>query len=151
MRNTSRSTSEELLLAEDSETDTELTLRALKTINLAQKVHAVKDGKEALEYVFGKEFEGERIRRRVPKVIMLDLKMPKVGGIEVLRRLKSDQRTKDIPVVVLTSSREDSDLKQCYELGVNSYIVKPFGLEEFVKAVATAGLYWMVVNQPPQN
>lgn len=140
---------DELLLVEDSDTDLELTLRALKSISLANKVHVVRDGKEALNYLFASYREGEK-PRRLPNAIMLDLKLPKIGGIEVLRRIRSDARTKSIPVVVLTSSREDSDLKQCYELGVNSYIVKPFNLEEFVKSVSTAGLYWLIVNQPPR-
>ncbi|MBI3023542.1 MAG: response regulator [Thaumarchaeota archaeon] len=127
----------------------ELTLRALKSINLLDKVHTVKDGKEALDYIYTKGTDNTEKADRL-KVIMLDLKLPKVSGLEVLKKLKSDERTKSIPIVVLTSSKESSDLKQCYELGVNSYIVKPFGLEDFVKAVSTAGLYWLVVNQPPR-
>lgn len=140
----------ELLVVEDNENDLELTFRALSSTNLLNKVHAVRDGKEALDYIYHKDAHGVENVDRAPKVILLDLKLPKVSGLEVLKKLKSDDRTKSIPVVVLTSSKESSDLKQCYELGVNSYIVKPFGLEEFMKAISTVGLYWLVINQPLQ-
>lgn len=139
----------ELLVVEDDDDDLELTLRALKGINLLDKVRTVRDGKEALDYIYTKDTGNTEKADRL-KVVMLDLKLPKVSGLEVLKKLKSDERTKSIPIVVLTSSKESSDLQQCYELGVNSYIVKPFGLEDFVKAVSTAGLYWLVVNQPPR-
>ncbi len=139
----------EILLVEDDENDIELTMRALKTNNLANNVHVAKDGKAALDFVFrgrGNHEVGEVI---APKVIILDLKLPKVDGLEVLKVIKGDARTKKIPVVVLTSSQEGRDLDECYKLGVNSYIVKPFGFDNFVKAVSTLGLYWVLVNQPP--
>jgi two-component system response regulator len=134
----------ELLLVEDSPHDAELTLRALKRNNLTNTVVHVKDGAEALDFIFGGG--GEDIGNK-PKAILLDLKLPKVGGIEVLERLKEDERTKSIPVIVLTSSREDTDLQRCYELGVNSYIVKPVEFESFVKAVSDMGFYWLLLNE----
>jgi len=140
----------ELLLVEDNDNDLELSLRALKKINIANKVHVARDGKEALDYIFQKDKHGVELNR-FPKVILLDLKLPKIDGTEVLKRIKMDDRTKDIPVVILTSSRESVDLKKCYELGANSYIVKPFGLEDFVQAVSTAGMYWLLINQPARQ
>jgi two-component system, response regulator len=134
----------ELLLVEDSSHDAELTLRALKKNNFANKVVHVKDGAEALDFIFGSS--GSQIEHAL-KAILLDLKLPRVSGIEVLERLKGDERTKAIPVIVLTSSREDTDLKRCYELGVNSYIVKPVEFESFVKAVAQMGFYWLLLNE----
>lgn len=109
-----------------------------------------KDGAEALEFIFAEGAFAERSVENTPKVILLDLKLPKVNGIEVLQPLKADERTKNIPVVVLTSSREDSDLSKCYELGVNSYIVKPVEFEAFLKAVSDLGFYWLLLNQIPQ-
>jgi len=140
----------EILLVEDSSSDAEMTIRALKKNNLANKLLHVKDGAAALEFIFS---EGEYAGRQTgyqPKVILLDLKMPKLNGIEVLQRIRADERTKTIPVVVLTSSKEDPDIKKCYELGVNSYVVKPVEFEDFQKAVSDLGLYWMIVNQHPQ-
>jgi two-component system response regulator len=134
----------ELLLIEDNPHDAELTLRALKKNNLANTVVHVKDGAEALDFIFGDS--GHEIET-APKTILLDLKLPKVGGLEVLARLKSDERTKAIPVIVLTSSREDTDLQRCYELGVNSYIVKPVEFENFSKAVTEMGFYWLLLNE----
>jgi two-component system response regulator len=139
----------ELLLVEDNDGDAEMTIRALKKNNLANKIVRLKDGAEALDFIFA---EGAYANRKVengPKVILLDLKMPKVNGIEVLQRVKSDPRTKTIPVVVLTSSQEDPDIKECYRLGVNSYVVKPVQFDAFVKAISELGVYWMLVNQPP--
>ncbi len=135
----------EILLVEDNPNDAELTMRALKKNNLANRVAHAKDGAEALEFVFGAD--GGESGRGKPKVILLDLKLPKIDGIEVLTRLKADARTRTIPIVVLTSSREDSDLAKCYELGVNSYIVKPVEFESFVKAVANLGFYWLLLNE----
>ena len=138
----------EILLVEDSPNDAEMTIRALRKNNIANKVTHLKDGAEALDFIFGTgQFEGRNINNR-PKVVLLDLKMPKVNGIEVLRKVKSDERTKTIPVVVLTSSQEDPDVRTCYELGVNSYIVKPVGFDNFHKAIADLGLYWLLLNQP---
>ncbi len=139
----------EILLVEDNPRDVEMTLRALKKHNLSNNIHVAKDGAEALEFIFpggGKA----RDKNERPRVIILDLKRPKVDGLEILRRLKSDEEAKTIPVVVLTSSREDRDLQECYRLGVNSYIVKPVEFETFVKAVQELGLYWLLLNQPPQ-
>lgn len=130
---------------EDNENDLELVLRALKGSGLLNRVHTVRDGKAALDYIYQNEVG------QVPHAILLDLKLPKVSGIDVLKKLKSDERTKSIPVVILTSSKEVRDLKECYDLGVNSYIVKPFGLDEFIKQVSAAGMYWLVVNQPPDS
>jgi CheY-like chemotaxis protein len=140
----------EILLVEDNPNDVELTLRALKKHNITNNVHVVKDGAEALEYIFATGAYASRDINHNPKVILLDLKLPKVDGIEVLRRIKSDERTKVIPVVVLTSSKEERDLVQSYKLGANSYITKPVDFESFVKSVAELGLYWLLLNQPPQ-
>ena len=140
----------EILLAEDNPRDVEMTLRALRKHNLANNVHVVRDGAEALDFVFATGAYAGRSMLHKPKVILLDLKLPKVDGIEVLRKIKADDRTKVIPVAVLTSSREDQDLQACYTLGVNSYIVKPLEFESFVKAVSDLGLYWLLLNQPPQ-
>jgi CheY-like chemotaxis protein len=140
----------EILLVEDNPNDVELTLRALKKNNLTNKVHVVKDGAEALDYIFATGAYANRDINHHPRVILLDLKLPKVDGLEVLRRLKSDERTKVIPVVVLTSSKEERDLVESYKLGANSYIAKPVDFDSFVKAVAELGLYWLLLNQPPR-
>jgi len=136
----------EILLVEDNPADAELTLRALRKNNLTNRVHVARDGEEALAYLFGDETGPPQA---LPRVVLLDLKLPKVDGIEVLARIKSDARTRRLPVVVLTSSQEEPDIARCYELGVNSYIVKPVGFEKFVPAVTQAGLYWLLLNQPP--
>ena len=140
----------QILLVEDNMNDAELTIRALKKNNLANKLVHLKDGAEALDFIFAKGEYSHREMDNFPNVIVLDLKMPKVNGIEVLRRIKSDERTKRIPVVVLTSSKEDPDIQECYNLGVNSYVVKPVEFDHFVKAVSDLGLFWMILNQPPQ-
>jgi two-component system response regulator len=140
----------QILLVEDNMSDAELTIRALKKNNLANELIHLKDGSEALDFIFAQGKYFERKMSDLPNVIVLDLKMPKVNGIEVLRRIKSDERTKRIPVVMLTSSKEDPDIQKCYDLGVNSYVVKPVEFEHFVKAVSNLGLYWMILNQPPQ-
>jgi len=140
----------EVLLVEDNPSDAELTIRALKKNNLANKVHHVKDGDEALDFLFAQGNYSHRKIENTPKVILLDLKMPKVNGIEVLRVLKVDARTKKIPIVILTSSKEDPDIQECYRLGVNSYVVKPVHFDEFLKAISDLGLYWLLVNQSPK-
>ncbi len=139
----------EILLVEDNPTDAELAVRALKKSNLANKLVWVKDGAEALDFIFaGGAYSGRQVANG-PKVILLDLRLPKVDGMEVLRRVKSDERTKTIPVVVLTSSKEDRDVAESYQLGVNSYISKPVEFDEFAKTVSELGLYWLLVNHPP--
>lgn len=139
----------EILLAEDSPADAEMTLRALRKNNLANRVHWVKDGAEALEYIFRSGTYAERANYQ-PKLVLLDLKMPKVDGIEVLRRLKEDAKTRGIPVVVMTSSNEDRDVVESYRLGVNSYIVKPVAFDAFLETVAKIGMYWVLTNRVPQ-
>jgi len=139
----------EILLVEDDPDDVELTLRALKTHQLANKVRVIRDGAEALDYLFATGAYADRQPDTSPKVILLDLKLPKVNGLEVLQRLKSDLRTRTIPVVILTSSREDRDIAAGYQLGVNSYIVKPVDFDQFTQAVQSLGLYWVLLNQPP--
>lgn len=140
----------EILLVEDNINDAELTIRALKKNNLANKLLHLKDGAEAIDFIFAQGAYAHRTVENGPKVILLDLKMPKVNGIEVLEKLKSNEITRKIPVVVLTSSKEDPDIRDCYRLGVNSYVVKPVEFESFVKAVAELGLYWMLLNQSPK-
>jgi len=141
----------EILLVEDNPNDVELALRALRKSNLTNRIHVARDGAEAIEFIF---CEGPHATRKIengPRVILLDLKLPKVDGLEVLKRIKSDPRTKTIPVVVLTSSKEQKDVVESYQLGTNSYIVKPVSFEQFVQAVQQLGLYWMLLNQPPKG
>jgi two-component system response regulator len=138
----------EIILVEDNQDDANLAIRALKKKKLSNKLIHLKDGQEALDFIFGKgQYEGKGIETS-PKVILLDLKMPRVNGIEVLEKIKSDKRTSGIPVVILTSSAEDPDVKRCYELGANSYIVKPVEFENFSKTVIELGMYWVVLNHP---
>ncbi len=139
----------EILLVEDNPQHVELTLRALRKHNLANHVLVVKDGAEALEFIFATHRYHQRQIEDGPKVILLDLKLPKVNGLEVLRRIKSDERTKAIPVVVVTTSEQDQDVVKSYELGANSYIAKPVSFEKFVEAVSELGFYWMLLNKPP--
>ena len=137
----------EILLVEDNPHDVELTLRSLQKHNLANRVQVVKDGAEALDFIFNTTGSFAEQANHL-KVILLDLKLPKVSGLEVLQRLKDDERTRTIPVVVLTSSHEDRDIEECYRLGVNSYVVKPVEFESFAKTVAEMGFYWLLVNKP---
>lgn len=133
----------EILLVEDNPDDAGLTIRALKKYNLGNHLLHLEDGEEALNYIFSEN-------SNTPKLILLDLKMPKVDGLEVLRKIKSDERKKLIPIVILTSSKEEQDIIESYKLGVNAYIVKPVDLDKFVKAIAELGLFWLVLNQPPK-
>jgi two-component system, response regulator len=139
-----------ILLVDDSPRDTELALEALAQHNLANEVVALRDGVEALDYLFRRGQFTDRAKGQ-PAVVLLDLKMPKVDGIEVLRQIKSDPQLKTIPVVVLTSSREEQDLASSYQLGVNAYIVKPVLFQEFVEAVKQVGAFWAVMNEPPPD
>ena len=140
----------EILLVEDTPEDRELALRALRKAKLTNSIQIARDGAEALDFLFGEgDFAGRHLGAG-PKVVLLDLKLPKIDGIEVLRRIKSDPRTQAIPVVVLTSSKEQKDVVESYRLGVNSYIVKPVDFEQFVAAVQNLGMYWLLLNQPPK-
>jgi CheY-like chemotaxis protein len=140
----------EILLVEDNPRDVDLTLRAFKKRNFANKIHIVRDGEEALEYLLGKTDTAGGAPNKRLKVILLDLKLPKVDGLEVLRRVKTDNRTKTIPVVVLTASREEKDMVESYRLGVNSYIQKPVDFDKFLDCVGELGLYWLLINQLPE-
>ena len=140
----------EILLIEDNEHDAEMTIRALKKNRITNGVVHLKDGAQALDFLFGNgEFAGRNVNEK-PKVILLDLKMPKVDGIEVLQQIKSNELTKKIPVVVLTSSKENPDIDRCYALGANSYIVKPVDFYGFMEAISRSGMYWVMLNHPPQ-
>lgn len=137
----------EILLVEDNPHDAEMTIRALRKANLANRLIHVKDGAEALDFVFSRGTFSERSMHDKPKVILLDIKMPKVDGIEVLRQIKADENTRTIPVVIMTSSKEEQDIITSYDLGVNSYVVKPVDFEGFAKAVSELGFYWLITNQ----
>lgn len=139
----------EILLVEDNPRDVELTLHALKKNNISNHIHVVRDGEEALDFIFATGPYSNRDVSDRPRIILLDLKLPKVDGLEVLERIKSDPDTRVIPVVVLTSSREERDIVQSYQLGVNSYIVKPVDFEQFTQAMQQLGMYWLLLNQPP--
>ena len=139
----------EILLVEDNPNDVELTLHAFKKNNIVNRIEIVRDGAEALDYLFATGMYADRDINSHPRVILLDLKLPKIDGKEVLRRIKADPRTQTIPVVVVTSSREESDVVESYHLGVNSYIRKPVDFEQFTEAVRTIGMYWLLLNEPP--
>jgi len=141
----------EILLIEDSELDAEITIRALRKNNISSHIVHLSDGVKALDFLFGVGDYKYRDTSQKPRLILLDLKMPKVDGIEVLSALKSNAETRAIPVVVLTSSKENPDVNKCYDLGVNSYIVKPVGFQNFMDAIASSGIYWMLINQPVDN
>ncbi|MGZ3763796.1 MAG: response regulator [Mucilaginibacter sp.] len=137
----------EILLVEDNPHDAEMTIRALKRANLANRLIHVKDGAEALDFLFAKGMYADRDVKNKPKVILLDIKMPKIDGIEVLRQIKANEATKKIPVVIMTSSKEEQDIITSYDLGVNSFVVKPVDFESFAKAVSELGFYWLIINQ----
>jgi two-component system response regulator len=140
----------EIILVEDNVSDADLIKRALAKSNVANKIIHLKDGQEALDYLFSEaQWKGIKTSN-ASKLILLDLKMPKISGLEVLKKIKSNEETREIPVVVLTSSKEDPDIQECYKLGVNSYVVKPLGFDEFSKTVSQLGLYWMLLNQHPK-
>jgi two-component system response regulator len=139
-----------LLLVEDSPQDLDLALRALSDPRLVDRIHVVRDGAEALDFVFCEGAYATRLITDAPRVIILDLNLPKIDGLEVLKRLRRDPRTKQIPVVVLTSSKEQGDMVESCNLGVSSYVVKPVRFEEFVATIRELGLYWLVFNQPPK-
>ncbi len=141
----------EILLCEDNKRDADLTMRALDKHNLSNNLVWVKDGEQALDYLFARgKYEGRSIKD-IPKVVLLDLKMPKVDGLEVLREIRIHQETQNIPVVMLTSSKEEQDIVESYENGVNSYIVKPVDFEKFVDSIADVGYYWLLMNEQPQS
>ncbi len=138
----------EIVLVEDNPSDAELMIRALKKHNLANRIVLLKDGAEALEFLFAERGTGQQ-GPFAPRVVLLDIKLPKVDGLEVLRRMKSDERTREIPVVIMTSSNQERDIKTAYTLGVNSFVTKPIKFQEFAKVVAELGMYWLMVNVPP--
>jgi two-component system, response regulator len=142
-------TEQTILLVEDSSSDEELTLRALRKSNVANRVVVTRDGAEALDYLFARGAFADRDPRDVPQLVLLDLNLPKIGGLEVLRRIRADERTKLLPVVILTSSSEDKDLLVGYASGANSYVVKPVDFTQFADAVRQLGMFWLVINQPP--
>ena len=139
----------EILIVEDNSSELELALYALKKHHLANHIVVLRDGAEVIEYLFGTDNENSPLHK-LPKLILLDLKLPKVNGIEVLRRIKSEPRTMSIPVVVMTSSRQDQDLEECYRLGVNSYLVKPVNFDQFTESIRQVGFYWILLNQGNQ-
>jgi len=136
----------EIVLVEDNAGDAEMTIRALQKNSIGNRIVHLKDGADAIDFVFRTGVYENRNADHHPKMILLDLKMPRISGIEVLKTLKSDERSRNIPVVVLTSSAEDPDIRTCYELGANSYIVKPVGFENFTKAIADLGMFWLLLN-----
>jgi len=140
----------DILLVEDNMDDAELALRQLKKAGPSSNIFHVKDGEEALDFIFATgKYAGQRDLQYIPKVILLDIQMPKVNGIEVLEKIKADSRTNTIPVVILTSSNQSPDIKKCYSLGINSYIVKPVDFETYARVINELGLYWLLINHPP--
>ncbi len=139
----------EILLVEDNLSDVELTLHALRKHNLANRIHVVRDGAEALDFLFCRGAYQDRDAGITPKVVLLDLKLPKVDGLEVLRQIRADEKTRVLPVVIMTSSRQERDIIESYKLGINSYIVKPVDFDQFCESVRQIGCYWLLLNQPP--
>lgn len=140
----------EILLVEDNPHDAELTIRALKKKHLANKVFHVEDGAQALDFLFARGRFADRNMEDSPKVILLDLKLPRINGLEVLRAIKEEERTRNIPVVIVTSSAEDPDVNTAYQLGANSYVIKPVEFDAFIEAMSKLGIYWLMVNYPPK-
>jgi CheY-like chemotaxis protein len=145
-----KATAVDILLIEDNPHAVELILRALRRHHLAHTIWVVKDGAEALDFLFGTGAYAQRKVEERPKVVLLDLKLPKVNGLEVLRKIKSDERTRHIPVVILTSSQEERDIRESYQLGANSYVVKPLDFDQFAQCVSKLGCYWLVCNTVPR-
>lgn len=141
----------EILIVEDNANDAELMMRTLKKNNLSNSIRLLEDGEEALDYIYGRGIYKDRDLSILPRIIFLDLKLPKVNGLEVLDKLKSDELTKKIPVIIVTSSREDPDIERAYALGANSYVVKPVNFDDFVKSMVQLGLYWLLVNENPKS
>lgn len=141
----------EILIVEDNPADAELTIRALRKNHLVNTIHVAENGEDALDYIFNRNQNSDQIYEHQLKVVFLDLKLPKINGLEVLRAIKSDPKTKSLPVVILTSSKENPDIKAAYELGANSYIVKPVDFDDFINAMSQTGLYWLLVNEIPKN
>lgn len=139
----------EILIVEDNKNDVEMTLRAFKKKNIANRTLVIYDGEEALEYIFATGKYSDRDIHQHPKIILLDLNLPKVNGLVVLQKIKADERTRSIPVVILTSSKEETDIVESYNTGANSYIVKPVNFENFSNSIAQIGLYWLLLNEPP--
>ena len=144
-----KNTKIEILIVEDNKNDVEMTLRALKKKNLVNSIHVINDGAEALEFIFATGIYKDRDINQHPKIILLDLNLPKVNGLEILKKIKSNEQTKSIPVVILTSSNEETDIIESYKTGANSYIVKPVNFENFAKSVSEVGMYWLLLNKPP--
>lgn len=140
----------DILIVEDNPTDAELTLRALAHLNVANRVTVVEGGEEALDYLLGRGRHTNRPNGLTPRVVLLDLKLPKVSGLEVLAQIRGDDHTRHLPVVVVTSSREDPDVREAYRLGANSYVVKPVEFEAFAEAMSQVGMYWLLINEPPR-
>jgi two-component system response regulator len=138
-----------ILLVEDNPTDEKLTMRAFKKSGIANEIFVVRDGAEALDFVFATGAHAARMTQELPSIILLDLKLPRIDGLEVLRRIRANERTKLLPVVVLTSSKEDEDIARSYSLGANAYVRKPVEFAEFVEAAKTLGLFWLLLNEPP--
>lgn len=141
----------EILIVEDNPLDVEMTLRGLRKANIVNRIHVVRDGAEALEFIFCEGAYAARRMEDAPRFVLLDLKLPKVDGLEVLARMKADERTRSIPVVMLTSSKEQRDLIESYQLGINSYIVKPVDFENFIQAAREIGTYWLMLNETPSS